>query len=111
MQRVLRPMETTLELVVDNKLDERELVNLAQDGSREAYDRLLQRHKAFVYSVCYRILGSSVDAVDITQSAFIQAYKSLKSFRKEASFRSWVCRIAINASTELVRREQRRLHI
>lgn len=102
-------METTIELTtVGYQNCEAELVNQAQAGSRSAFDELFQRHKTFIYNVCYRMLGSAEDAVDATQNAFIQAYRSLSHFRGDASFRSWACRIAINTCNDLLRREQRR---
>lgn len=102
-------METTFELAAPDKRDiEMELVHQAQTGNQSAFDELFQQHKKFVYNVCYRMLGSSDDAVDAAQNAFIQAYRSLRRFRGEASFRSWVCRIAINICTDMSRREQRR---
>jgi RNA polymerase sigma-70 factor (ECF subfamily) len=53
------------------------------------------------------MLGSSEDAIDATQTAFIQAYKAIGGFRCDANFRSWVCRIAINSSISLIRQAKR----
>lgn len=85
-----------------------ELAECARGGSREAFDALFQRHKLFVYNVCYRMLGSSEDAVDAMQTAFIQAYNGLPGFRGRSAFRSWLYRIAVNVSTSLIRQKQRR---
>ena len=85
-----------------------DLARQARMGSRAAFDVLFQRHKPFVYNVCYRILGSADDAVDMTQAAFIQAYRELRKFKGDSAFRSWLYRIAVNLCISLVRREQRR---
>lgn len=105
---VPRRMEIELGLVGMEQLGEREVVRQAQEGSRSAFDELFHRHKTFIYNICYRMLGSAEDATDATQNAFIEAYRSLKGFRGEASFRSWLCRIAMNVCAAMVRQEQRR---
>ncbi len=104
-------METTLGLSLAEQDTDLLLVRLAQDGRREAFDQLFQRHKEFIYNVCRRVLGSTEDAVDATQTAFIRAYKSIRSFQGRSSFRSWVCRIAINICCDHARKESRRRDI
>lgn len=84
-----------------------ELVGRARDGSRDAFDALFHQHKRFVYNICYRMLGSKDDAVDATQTTFIQAYRALNRFRGDAAFRSWLYRIAINSCTGMLRHEIR----
>lgn len=54
------------------------------------------------------MLGSEDNAVDATQTTFIQAYRKLKSFRGDCAFRTWLYRIASNACLEILRRERRR---
>lgn len=100
-------MQTTAEPVAKQQ-DDMELVKQAREGSEAAFDGLFQRHKTFIYNVCCRMLGSREDAVDATQNAFISAYQSIGGFKGRSSFRSWVCRIAINECTAQIRREQRR---
>ena len=84
------------------------LVRQAREGSRAAFDLLFERHKEFVYNVCCRMLGSADDAVDLTQTTFIQAYREIRRFRGDASFRTWLYRIAVNQSITIIRRESRR---
>jgi RNA polymerase sigma-70 factor (ECF subfamily) len=85
-----------------------DLVRQVVSGNSVAFDALFQRHKPFVYNVCYRMLGNADDAVDATQSTFIKAYDSIRKFRGDASFRTWLYRIAVNMCTEALRRESRR---
>lgn len=84
------------------------MVKQARDGSRAAFDLLFQRHRQFVYNVCYRMTGSADDGVDLTQETFIQAYRELRKFRGDACFRTWLYRIAVNQCITLMRRESRR---
>lgn len=100
--------ESMLDLTVAQHNEELSLVAQAREGNRDAFDVLFQRHKRFIYNVCYRMLGSADDAIDATQSAFIQAYRALSSFRGDASFRSWLYRIAVNQSTSMLRQSIRR---
>lgn len=97
-----------LESLAVQQDQEKSLIRQAREGSRSAFDLLFERHRQFVYNVCYRMLGSADDAVDLTQEAFIQAYRELRRFRGDAAFRTWLYRIAINQCVNVIRREQRR---
>jgi len=108
LRQMRKTSESMLELTVGQHDEELSLVRQAREGERAAFDVLFQRHKPFIYNVCYRMLGSAEDAVDATQSSFIQAYRGLKGFRGDASFRSWLYRIAVNLCTSMLRQEMRR---
>jgi RNA polymerase sigma-70 factor (ECF subfamily) len=104
-------METVLDLAVTNQARDMELVKQALFGDTTAFDVLFDRHREFVYNVCYRMLASVDDAVDASQAAFVQAYRELRKFRGDSEFRTWIYRIAINICTDSIRREQRRKSI
>lgn len=70
-----------------------EAINRCLSGDRQAFAVLVERHKAVVYSLARHMLHDASDAEDAAQEAFIRAYSSLKSFRRESSFRSWLCQI------------------
>ena len=65
-------------------------------GDERAFDLLVERHRVAIYRLAYRFLGSHEEADDVSQEAFLRAYRSLHGFRGEASFRTWITRIAIN---------------
>lgn len=73
-----------------------ELVAQARAGERDAFDQLMQRYEREMIGVAYRMLGHSEDAVDLAQEVFLRAWRGLGQFRGEASFRSWLYRIALN---------------
>jgi RNA polymerase sigma factor (sigma-70 family) len=73
-----------------------ELVSQAQGGDREALDRLLTRHQPWVFNIAVRMLGRHADAEDATQDILLRAVKSLRTFRGESRFRTWLYRIAAN---------------
>lgn len=75
---------------------DRELIELARAGSREAFDGLVALHQDRVFNLAYRVLGNREDAADVQQETFLNAWRSLSRFRREASFATWLHRIAVN---------------
>ena len=70
------------------------LVQLAQAGDAQAFGELIERNRRAVYRAVYAALGSSTDADDVAQDAFVTAYRKLSSFRGDASFKTWMLSIA-----------------
>lgn len=87
--------------------DEDVFIAQAQKGDVTAYNRLVIHYQSLVYNVVYRIMGEPQGAEDMTQDAFISAYKSLHSFRG-GNFKAWLLRIATNACYDELRRHKRR---
>lgn len=71
-----------------------ELVRLAQAGDADAFGQLVERNRRAVYRAAYAALGSAAEADDVTQDAFVTAYRKLGSFRGESSFKTWMLSIA-----------------
>ncbi len=65
-------------------------------GDREGLDRLVLRHKDRIFNLCYRLLGEYSDAEECAQETFIKVFRSIKGFRFESSFSTWVYTIAVN---------------
>lgn len=76
--------------------DESELCARFVAGDRQAFAELVQRHQRVVFYVARRYVKNDDDAQDIAQNAFVRAWRNAASFRGEASFRTWVLRIASN---------------
>lgn len=72
------------------------LVSRAKEGDREAFAGLFELHKRKVYSLCLRMTGDVVEAEDLTQDVFIQVFRKLATFRGDASFSTWLYRVAVN---------------
>ncbi len=81
-----------------------ELVARARDGDREAFDVLVERYTPRVYNLSLRITGSPEEAADCVQEAFLRAFASLRRFRGEAAFSTWLYRVAINVANDASRR-------
>ena len=88
-------------------MDEAGLIQDAQRGDLEAFNRLILAYQDRVYNQAFRVLGEYQSADDATQEAFISAYKSIRSFRG-GSFRAWLLRIVTNACYDQLRRKKRR---
>jgi RNA polymerase sigma-70 factor (ECF subfamily) len=78
-------------------------VALARDGDSDAFRALVERHGRAVYRLAYRITGSPHDAEDVVQETFLRAYRQLARFESRANFGTWVHRIAVNCSIDLIR--------
>ena len=78
-------------------------VALARDGDSEAFHALVERHSRAVYRLAYRMTGSPQDAEDVVQETFLKAYKQLGRFESRANFGTWLHRIAVNCSIDLIR--------
>ena len=75
-----------------------ELVARSLRGDGPAFDALVLRHRQAVYRLAYRLLGNHEEADDVSQEAFVRAFRSLSGFRGDASFRTWITRITINVA-------------
>lgn len=80
-------------------------------GDARAFDELVRRYQRPIYRLALRYVRSEADAKDVTQRTFVKALRALARFRADASFRTWLYRIAINAALNHLRdrrREERR---
>ncbi len=87
--------------------EEQALISAAKEGQMEAFNVLLLRYQSQAYNLAYHFLRDPAAADDITQEAFIAAYRNLRRFRG-GSFRAWLMRIVANAARDELRRRKRR---
>lgn len=78
--------------------DDIALLARAQAGETNAFEQLVERHRSQVFGLAARMLNSPDDAAEVTQEAFLAAYRHLPEFRGDSAFGSWVYRIAANYS-------------
>ena len=83
-----------------------ELVCRAQAGDLPAFEELVSRHEQRVYTLARRITGQEQDAEDVTQQSFLSVLEHLATFRGEASFVTWLTRIATHAALKVIRKRQ-----
>lgn len=84
------------------------LIEAAQQGSHAALEELLWQYRKFLYRVVYSITKNHEDAEDALQDAFLRACVSIGTFRRDAQFRTWLVRIAMNCALMLLRKRRRR---
>lgn len=81
-----------------------ELIDAAKRGELDAFGVLFERNKNAIYAFVHRSIGHAQDSEDIVQEVFFSAWKSIKSFRCEAKFLSWLYKIAANRCVDYSRR-------
>jgi RNA polymerase sigma factor (sigma-70 family) len=91
--------------------EDRVLVAQAQEGNYGAFDTLMQRYQERVYATVYHMTSNHEDANDLTQEAFIKAYKALKSFKGDSSFFTWIYRIAVNKTINFLKGRKNKVHL
>ena len=87
---------------------DRTAVALASGGDNDAFRSLVERHSRYVFNVAYRLTGSASDAEDVVQITFLRAYQQLSRFEARADFRTWLHRITVNCSIDLIRSRRHR---
>lgn len=79
-------------------------VRAAQAGNRIAFRQLYDQYRDAVYNLIVYLIGNRLEAEDLLQNTFLKAYRALAGFRFEASFKTWILRIAHNECTDALRR-------
>lgn len=83
-----------------------ELLQQAKTGDLGAFETLVDRHERRVFTLALRITGQQQDAEDVTQQTFINALEHLADFREEATFSTWILRIATYAALKILRKRR-----
>jgi RNA polymerase sigma-70 factor (ECF subfamily) len=89
------------------KDDDQALVESCRNGDRAAFATLVTSYQRAIYNAAYRVLGNIEDANDITQVVFLRIAEHLHEYDPQYKFFSWIYRIAINESINLLRRNRR----
>lgn len=76
------------------------------EGDVSAYSMIVDKHKDMVFTVALRIVRNREDAEEIAQDTFVKVYQSLKSFKKESKFSTWLYRIVYNTAISKTRKRQ-----
>ncbi|GAC1624564.1 MAG: sigma-70 family RNA polymerase sigma factor [Ktedonobacteraceae bacterium] len=87
--------------------DEEQLIARSQRGDANAFNQLILHYQQTIYGVVFRMLGDADVAADVTQDAFLAAFRHIASFRNGSSLRAWLLRIASNLACDHWRRTSR----
>ena len=96
-----------LRVAIASRASETELIIRAKNGDHNAFSELVCIHASGVRNVIFRMCGDAHVAEDAAQEAFIRAWLAFASYRPQASLKGWLYRIAVNAATDLLRKEKR----
>jgi len=91
-------------MIANNDTD---LVQECLAGNTRAFESLIDKYQKKIFNIVYRMTGNDDDAEDITQSVFIKVYEKLNSFNPKFKFFSWLYRIALNESLNLMNQKKR----
>jgi RNA polymerase sigma-70 factor (ECF subfamily) len=80
-----------------------EAVQLARRGDQRAFRVLVERHSHSVFRLAFRMIGNEQDAEDLVQETFLRAYKQLHRFDGRSAFGTWIYRICVNCSLDMIR--------
>lgn len=87
---------------------DQQLVERVQRGDKKAFDLLVIKYQQRIVNLVSRFVRNPADAVDVTQDAFIKAYRALPNFRGESAFYTWMYRIAVNTAKNFLAVQSRR---
>ena len=90
-------------------MSESEQLEQARRGDEDAFRRLVEPYRGALYAHAYRMLGSAADAEDAVQDSMLGAWRGLARFEGRSSLRSWLYRIATNASLKIIERRPKRV--
>lgn len=111
MTESVRAMESRWEwsLPAEGVTEERDLVRRCQQGDESAFRELLRRHRSRAVYLAAQILRDPTEAEDVVQEAFLQVFRTIRTFRGDASFYSWLYRIVLNLCLDRRRRQGGRI--
>ncbi len=84
------------------------LVQQCASGDEAACTRLVTDHQRMVYQLALHLLGDSQEALDLSQEVFLRVFRTLPSFRGQATLRTWIYRIVVNQASNRLRWWRRR---
>jgi RNA polymerase sigma-70 factor (ECF subfamily) len=91
---------------VDGEMSDLELVKRCQAGDTRAFDALVTKYRNRIYSMAYHIIQNETEAWDISQEAFIKAWRAMGSFKSDATFYTWLYRITHNVCYDWMRKKK-----
>lgn len=91
--------------------EELSLIRRAQEGDRAAFDALVRLYDQNVLRLALQVVGSPEEARDLYQEAFLKVYRSIRQFRAEAKFSTWLHRVVMNVCLDHLRRQKARKEV
>ena len=83
-----------------------ELKLFSKKQTADQFERLAAEQERRVYATCYHMMGNREDAQDCAQEAMLRAFRAFDSFRRDAQFSTWICKIAMNVCVDALRKRK-----
>ena len=87
---------------------ETDQINKLKAGNEKAFHELVEMYKDNVLNTCYHYIHNRMDAEDLAQEVFIEVHRSIHHFKEDAQLSTWIYRIAVNKSLDLIRKRKRK---
>lgn len=92
-------------------MEEKDLIAKLKEGNRRAFNHLVDSYRDPVANTCYGFVGDRDEAQDLAQEVFVEVFFSIGKFRSDAKLSTWIYRIAVNKSLDLLRKQKRRQNL
>ena len=89
-------------------MDEQTLIEKLKQGDEAAFKQIVETWQNMVYNTAVGILQNAEDAEDVAQEVFVQVYESVKNFKAESKFSTWLYRITLSKALDHLRRKKRK---
>jgi len=90
---------------------EKYLINRAKNGDIDSFEKLIGSHQKRVYNIAFKMLGNKEDASEMAQETFIKIFKSIKNFKEESTFSTWIYRITVNVCLDFIRKRKKNINV
>ena len=91
---------------VPDSFSDAELIARAQRGEESAFEALYHAHKRRVYHLCFRMIGNTAEAEELTQEAFLRVFRKIHMFRGDSAFSTWLHRLSVNVVLMRLRKKR-----
>lgn len=92
----------------ERKLSEQLLIERLKQGEESAFREIVETRQSLVYNTVLGLLQNAEDAEDVTQEVFIKVFESIRQFKGESAFSTWLYRIAVTSALEFLRKKKRK---
>ncbi len=89
-------------------MTEEQLLERLKNGDEKAFKILIENHQRMVFTTCYALVHNVADADDLAQEVFIEVFRSCRQFRGDAKLSTWIYRISVNKSLNMIRKNRYR---
>jgi RNA polymerase sigma-70 factor (ECF subfamily) len=95
-----------MKILTRQKIIDDTIINRCKKGENSAFEEIYNKYKKAMFNIGYRLLNNLDDSNDVLQESFIKAFQNISKFENEAAFGSWLKRVVINHSIDLLKKNK-----